>query len=79
MVCFCCSFVLQSEEAPVAEAFFEVLRKENQFDMFSVNSGQRLGFFRPEGKDIADTTFFHFCFIFFCVFYLFCVRDVVIC
>ena len=34
----------------MAEAFFEVLQKENQFDMFSVNSGQRLGYFRPEGK-----------------------------
>lgn len=53
------SIVLQSEEAPVAEAFFEVLQKENQFDMFSVNSGQRLGYFRPEGKDTAEITFLY--------------------
>lgn len=39
----------QSEELPVAEAFFDVVVKDARFDMFSPKSGQRLGYFHPEG------------------------------
>lgn len=40
---------LQSEESPIAEAFIDVQQKDAQFDMFSPNSGRRLGYFKPEG------------------------------
>lgn len=41
--------VSQSEDVPVAEAYFAVLAKDARFDMYSPNSGRRLGYFRPEG------------------------------
>ena len=39
----------QSDKAPIAEAFFDVVRKDARFDSFSPVSGERIGVFRPEG------------------------------
>lgn len=33
----------------MAEAFFDVVVKDARFDMFSPKSGQRIGYFHPEG------------------------------
>jgi hypothetical protein len=41
--------LMQSNDTPIAEAFFDVVTKDARFDISSPNSGKRLGYFSPEG------------------------------